>query len=177
MSTNPLTVTAPEGVPFIDFEREFDAPVAAVFRAHAEPDLLVQWLGPRGYEMKIDHFEFRTGGGYRYIHTGDDGQEYAFNGVFHTVRPNDFAIQTFEFEGFPDVVSIESMTFEDLGGGAPGSAATASIRPRRPATGWSPAAWSPAWPRVTTALTSYWSVSLRNRRLRSELDEPAFGRH
>ncbi len=37
--------------------------------------------------------------------------------MFHTVRPNDFAIQTFEFEGFPDVVSIESMTFEDLGGG------------------------------------------------------------
>ena len=116
MSTNPLTVTAPEGVPFIDWEREFDAPVAAVFRAHAEPDLLVQWLGPRGYEMKLEHYDFRTGGGYRYLHTGDDGEEYAFNGVFHTVRPNEFAIQTFEFEGFPDVVSIESMTFEDLGG-------------------------------------------------------------
>ena len=117
MSTNPLTVTAPDGVPFIDFEREFDAPVAAVFRAHAEPELLTQWLGPRGYEMKIDHYEFRTGGGYRYLHTDQNGEAYAFNGVFHTVRPNEFAIQTFEFEGFPDVVSIESMTFEDLGGG------------------------------------------------------------
>ena len=117
MSTNPLTVTAPEGVPFIDFEREFDAPVDAVFRAHAEPELLTQWLGPRGYEMKIDHYDFRTGGGYRYIHTDQNGEAYAFNGVFHTVRPNEFAIQTFEFEGFPDVVSIESMTFEDLGGG------------------------------------------------------------
>ena len=68
MTTNPLTVTAPEGVPFIDFEREFDAPVEAVFRAHAEPDLIKQWLGPHGYEMKIEHYDFRTGGGYRYVH-------------------------------------------------------------------------------------------------------------
>jgi uncharacterized protein YndB with AHSA1/START domain len=115
--TNPVTITAPEGVPFIDIEREFDAPVAAVFRAHAEPDLIKQWLGPNGYEMDIDHFDFTSGGGYRYIHRNPAGEEYAFNGVFHVVRDNDFAIQTFEFEGFPDVVSIESLTFEDLGGG------------------------------------------------------------
>ncbi len=115
--TNPVTITAPEGVPFIDIEREFDAPVAAVFRAHAEPDLIKQWLGPNGYEMDIEHFDFTSGGGYRYIHRNPEGQEFAFNGVFHVVRENDFAIQTFEFEGFPDVVSIESLTFEDLGGG------------------------------------------------------------
>ena len=115
--TNPVTITAPEGVPFIDIERVFDAPVAAVFRAHAEPDLIKQWLGPNGYEMDIDHFDFTSGGGYRYIHRNPTGEEYAFNGVFHVVRENDFAIQTFEFEGFPDVVSIESLTFEDMGGG------------------------------------------------------------
>ena len=115
--TNPVTITAPEGVPFIDISREFDAPVAAVFRAHAEPDLLKQWMGPNGYEMDIDHFDFTSGGGYRYIHRNPTGEEYAFNGVFHVVRENDFAIQTFEFDGFPDVVSIESLTFEDLGAG------------------------------------------------------------
>ncbi|MET1043918.1 MAG: SRPBCC family protein [Microbacteriaceae bacterium] len=114
--TNALTVTAPEGVPFIDFEREFDAPVSAVFRAYEDPELIKQWLGPDGYEVQIERFDFRTGGGYRYIHRGPDG-EYAFNGVFHVVRENDFAIQTFEFEGFPDVVSIEAITFEDLGNG------------------------------------------------------------
>ncbi len=74
MTTNPLTVTAPEGVPFIDFEREFDAPVESVFRAHAEPDLVKQWLGPRGYEMKIEHYDFRTGGGYRYVHSNPAGE-------------------------------------------------------------------------------------------------------
>ena len=115
--TNPVTITAPEGVPFIEFTREFDAPVTAVFRAHAEPDLIKQWLGPNGYEMDIERYDFRTGGGYRYIHRDGKGGEFAFNGVFHVVRENDFAIQTFEFEGFPDVVAIESITFEDLGGG------------------------------------------------------------
>jgi len=115
--TNPVTITAPEGVPFIDIERVFDAPVAAVFRAHAEPDLIKQWLGPNGYEMDIERYDFTSGGGYRYVHRNPEGQEFAFNGVFHVVRENDFAIQTFEFEGFPDVVSIESLTFEDLGGG------------------------------------------------------------
>ena len=115
--TNPVTITAPEGVPFIDISREFDAPVAAVFRAHAEPDLIKQWLGPNGYEMDIERYDFTSGGGYRYVHRNPEGQEFAFNGVFHVVRENDFAIQTFEFEGFPDVVSIESLTFEDMGGG------------------------------------------------------------
>ena len=115
--TNPVTITAPEGVPFIDIEREFDAPVAAVFRAHAEPDLIKQWLGPNGYEMDIERYDFTSGGGYRYVHRNAEGQEFAFNGVFHVVRENDFAIQTFEFDGFPDVVSIESLTFQDLGNG------------------------------------------------------------
>lgn len=112
--SNSLSVTVPEGLPFIDFEREFEAPVTAVFEAHRDPELLKQWLGPRDYEMVIERYDFRTGGGYRYLHRDGQGGEYAFNGVFHVVRENEFAIQTFEFEGFPDVVSIESLTFEDL---------------------------------------------------------------
>ena len=115
--TNPLKLSVPEGLPFIDFEREFDFPVADVFRAHKEPDLIAQWLGPRGLKMEMDHYDFRSGGTYRYIHTGPDGVAYEFTGVFHTVRENEFALQTFEFGGYPDVVSLEFMTFEDLGGG------------------------------------------------------------
>ncbi len=114
--SNPVTINAPEGVPFVEIVREFDAPVQAVYRAHEDPDLVKQWLGPHGYEMKIDEYEFRTGGRYRYIHRDGDN-EYAFNGVFHVTRPNELVVQTFEFEGMPDVVSLESLTFEDLGGG------------------------------------------------------------
>jgi uncharacterized protein YndB with AHSA1/START domain len=114
---HPVTITAPEGVPFIDIVREFDAPVAAVFRAHSEPDLVKQWLGPNGYEMDIDRWDFTSGGGYRYVHKDDKCGEYGFRGVFHVVRENEFAIQTFEFDGYPDVVALESLTFSDLGNG------------------------------------------------------------
>ena len=115
--SNALRVTAPEGLPYVEFVREFDAPVEKVFRAHKDPDLYKRWVGPRGYEMDLLEYDFSTGGGYRYVHKDGQGGEYAFRGVFHVVRDNDFAIQTFEFEGFPDVVSIESMKFEDLGNG------------------------------------------------------------
>lgn len=116
-TTHPTTVTVPEGLPFIEIQRDFDAPVEAVFRAHRDPDLIKQWLGPRGLQMEIDTYDFTTGGRYRYIHRNDKGEEYPFNGVFHVVRENELAIQTFEFEQFPDVVSIETLRFEDLGNG------------------------------------------------------------
>ncbi|MCD2441507.1 SRPBCC family protein [Agromyces sp. SYSU K20354] len=115
--TNPVTITAPEGLPFIDIEREIDAPVAAVFNAHRDPELITQWLGPNGYEMNVERWDFVSQGGYRYVHTNAEGESFAFRGTFHTVRENEFAIQTFEFEGYPDVVAIEAMTFEDLGDG------------------------------------------------------------
>ncbi|MFC5503475.1 SRPBCC family protein [Lysinimonas soli] len=114
--TNPVTITAPAGLPFIDIEREFDAPVAAVFGAHRDPALYAQWIGPRGYRTELEHFDFTTGGGYRFISTTPDGQTAAFHGVFHVVRENEFAIQTFEYEGVPDVVSIESLTLTPLPG-------------------------------------------------------------
>ena len=115
--TNPLKVSVPEGLPFIDYEREFDFPVADVFRAHKDPELIARWLGPRGLKMEIDHYDFRSGGSFRYTHTAPDGSTYGFRGVFHTVRENEFAVQTFEFDGYPDAVSIEFLTLEDLGGG------------------------------------------------------------
>lgn len=115
--SNPTTITIPDGMPFIAISREFDAPVDALFRAHKEPELIKQWLGPNGYDMEIECFDFSTGGRYRYVHVDPEGNRYAFNGVFHVVRENEFAIQTFEFEGYPDVVSIEALTFVDLGDG------------------------------------------------------------
>lgn len=115
--SNALTLDVPAGMPWIDFTREFDAPVGAVFNAHRDPDLVSQWLGPRGYEMVVERWDFTTGGGYRYVHRNPDGMEFGFRGTFHTVRENELAIQTFEYDGAPDEVSIDFMWFEDLGGG------------------------------------------------------------
>jgi uncharacterized protein YndB with AHSA1/START domain len=96
--------------------REFDAPPEQVFRAHAEPELVAQWLAAWNIEMRIAHFDFRTGGAYRYLHAGD-GQEHGFYGSFHEVRPDELIVQTFTFEGVPDGVALERILFEDAGNG------------------------------------------------------------
>ena len=115
--SNSLHVDAPTGVPFIDITREFDAPVARVFEAHAKPELVAQWMGPLEQEMDISEWDFTSGGRWSYVSAGPDGVEHAFRGMFHTVRQDEFAIQTFEYLGFPDVVAIESVTFEEADAG------------------------------------------------------------
>ena len=115
MSTNPTHITAPVGTPFIEVVREFDAAIGLVFRASTDPDLVSQWLGPRELTMRVVEFDARAGGRYRYVHTASDGAEYAFHGVFHTVTEA-LIIQTFEFEGAPGSVSLETRTLDDIGG-------------------------------------------------------------
>jgi uncharacterized protein YndB with AHSA1/START domain/dihydrofolate reductase len=113
---NPTTVRAQPGTPFIEVVREFAAAPAKVFRASTDAELVARWLGPREMEMRIIEYDVRSGGSYRYVHRDPQGNEYTFRGVFHTVTPHSRIIQTFEWEGEPDVVSVDSMTYEDLGG-------------------------------------------------------------
>ena len=109
-------IVADPEVPLVRITREFDAPPEKVFRAHTDPELVVQWQGPSGLEARVDHWDCRTGGSDRYVHT-QDGAEYGFHGCFHEVRPNELIVQTFTFEGVPDGVALEKLRFEDLGNG------------------------------------------------------------
>ncbi len=116
MSTHETEIVADPAVPLVRITRVFDAPPEMVFRAHTDPELLVQWLGPRDLVMTVDHYDCRTGGSYRYVHSrGDD--EFGFHGSFHEVRPSELIVQTFCFEGFPDSVALERLTLGDLGDG------------------------------------------------------------
>jgi len=126
-TTHPDTqIIVDPDVPLVRIIREFDAPPAKVFRAHVDPALLVQWMGPRDLTMEIDHYDCRTGGSYRYIHRRGD-EEYAFRGCFHELRENQLIIQTFTFEGFPDSVALERLELEDLGNGRTRLTATSLV--------------------------------------------------
>jgi uncharacterized protein YndB with AHSA1/START domain len=114
--TRQTEITADPKVPLIRIVREFDAPPEKVFRAHTDPELLVQWLGPREHQMQIDHFDCRNGGSFRYF-SEKDGETYRFRGCFHDVRPSELIVQTFTFEGQPDGVALERLVLEDLGDG------------------------------------------------------------
>jgi uncharacterized protein YndB with AHSA1/START domain len=124
--THETEIIADPDVPLVRIIREFDAPPEKVFRAHTDPELLVQWLGPRNTAMTVDHFDCRTGGSYRYVHTSD-GEEYGFRGCFHEIRPAELIVQTFTFEGFPDGVALEKLVLEDLGDGRTRLTATSLV--------------------------------------------------
>jgi uncharacterized protein YndB with AHSA1/START domain len=112
---NELKITAEPGVPQVLTERAFDAPADLIYRAFTEQDLITQWLGPHGYEMKVERYDLRDGGSWRYIHTDPSGNEFAFHGVFHGDPSLDGIVQTFEFEGAPGNVQMDTVTFESDG--------------------------------------------------------------
>lgn len=115
-SRNSTQIEALEDVPAIRITRDFDAPVDRVFRAWVDKDLFVRWVGPRSIDTTIDEWDARTGGSWRYT-SRRDGEQWGFYGSFHEVRPHERLVQTFTWDGAPDDVSLETMTFEDLGDG------------------------------------------------------------
>jgi uncharacterized protein YndB with AHSA1/START domain len=118
-STDPhgTTIEADPNLPTITIVRDFDAPADKVYRAWTDPELVVQWLGPNSTEMKIDRWTATTGGNYRYTHWQGGEEVAAFFGSFHEARPGERLVQTFTWEGMPDGVSLDTMTFTDLGDG------------------------------------------------------------
>lgn len=114
MST-PAQIAADADVPAIRVTRDFRATVAQLFRAHTEADLFARWVGPDSLTTTIDYWDARDGGSWRYVAARGD-ERFAFRGCFHTVRP-DRIVQTFTWEAEPDGVSLETLTFTDLGDG------------------------------------------------------------
>ena len=101
----------------IHVERIFDAPRERVFAAYTDPELIPQWWGARDTTTIVDQMEPRTGGTWRFVMRSEDGSETAFRGVYREVTPPERVVQTFEWEGMPGHVSIETAVFEDLGDG------------------------------------------------------------
>jgi uncharacterized protein YndB with AHSA1/START domain len=113
--THPTTITADPGLPFVDVTRDFDASPAAVFRAHTDPDLYGQWLGPRGTPMHIVALDARAGGRWQYDFEGN-GMQMSFFGVFHAVDRDTRLIQTFEFSLAPGQVGLSTSHFDPVDG-------------------------------------------------------------
>jgi uncharacterized protein YndB with AHSA1/START domain len=97
-------------------ERVFDAPRALVFKAYTDPALIPQWWGPRRYTTTIDRLDLQPGGAWRFIQRGPDGEEHAFNGEYREVVPPERLVSTFEYEGMPGHVLLDTATFEELDG-------------------------------------------------------------
>jgi uncharacterized protein YndB with AHSA1/START domain len=93
-------------------ERIFDAPRERVWRALTDPKLVAQWWG-RGNKLVIERLEVERGGHWRFVeHTA--GGVFGFEGRFREVTPPERLEQTFEWDGQPGHVVINTTTLESL---------------------------------------------------------------
>ena len=99
----------------IRIERIFNAPRDRVWRAYTEPELVKQWWG-RGNKLVIERLEVERGGHWRFVEHSSEGQ-HGFEGRFSEVTPPERLVMTFEWDGMPGHVSLDTMTLEDLGDG------------------------------------------------------------
>jgi uncharacterized protein YndB with AHSA1/START domain len=113
-SQQTATVTTPADRE-IHVERIFDAPRDRVFAAFTDPELIPQWWGPHDTTTIVDQMDVRAGGSWRFVSRDADGSETAFRGVYREVSAPERIVQTFEWEGMPGHISVETATFEDLG--------------------------------------------------------------
>ena len=115
-TTHETEIVIDPDVPLVRITREFDAPPDQVFRAHVDPELFARWNGPVYLSTRLDQWDVRTGGSYRYVMEAD-GDEHEFYGCFHEVRPNELLVQTFTYAPMPDGIALEKLRFIDLGDG------------------------------------------------------------
>ncbi len=114
MTARTTHILAEPGKQEILITREFDAPRELVFKACSDPQLLVQWWGPRYLSTHVDKMDVRPGGQWRFLNRDAQGNEYAFHGVYHEVLAPERIIDTFEFEGLSETghVALETMKLE-----------------------------------------------------------------
>ncbi len=116
-STRSIDVVAEPGRQDVVITRVFDAPRDLVYAAYTDPAHVADWWGPEQYTTVVEEMDVRPGGRWRYVQRGPDGAEFGFHGVYHLVSPPEQLVYTFEFEGVPGHVVMETIRFEDLGDG------------------------------------------------------------
>jgi uncharacterized protein YndB with AHSA1/START domain len=113
--SSALKVTTPTEREIV-MTRVFDAPRDLVFEAHSSCEHMSNWWGPRAYKFVSCEFDFRPGGTWRIVHGGPDGEEYGFRGEFREIVRPERIVWTFEFEGMPGHVSVETLTLDEHDG-------------------------------------------------------------
>lgn len=94
----------------------FDAHRELVFKTYTDPNLLPEWWGLKDFKTTVDQMDLKMGGIWRFVQSDAEGNEFAFHGVYHEIKEPERVIFTFEFEGTPGHVSLETVTFEDVDG-------------------------------------------------------------
>src|ERR1700739_973403 len=108
-------INAEDGKQEMIITREFDLPVELLFKAHATPQLLEQWMSNPYSTAKVLKYEGKKHGSYQFESTDANGKVvFRSNGVIHEFIANKKIIRTFEMENAPYGVQFEIYEFEKL---------------------------------------------------------------
>jgi uncharacterized protein YndB with AHSA1/START domain len=110
------TFTAEPGKQEVVMTSSFDAPCEVVYKVISDPQLIPQWWGPADLTTTVEIMELKVGGRWHFVQRDPAGKAYAFHGVYHTVDPSERLVYTFEYEGAPGHVILETLTFEGNSG-------------------------------------------------------------
>lgn len=110
-----ITVTLPSDREVV-ITRVFDAPRDLVFKAFTDPKLIPHWWGPRKYKTTVDKMDVRPGGAWRFVHRDEESNEHGFRGVYREIIPPERLVYTFEWEGLPGHILVETVTLEERDG-------------------------------------------------------------
>jgi uncharacterized protein YndB with AHSA1/START domain len=114
---NDLTrIIAEPGKQELIISRVFDAPRELVFKAYTDPKRIPHWWGPKRFTTTVKKMDVKPGGSWRFVQRDADGNAYAFHGVYHDILSPSLIVATFEFEGMPGHVQLETAVFEEHGG-------------------------------------------------------------
>jgi uncharacterized protein YndB with AHSA1/START domain len=111
-----IIFTAEPGKQEVVITSTFEAPCEVVFKVYSDPKLIPQWWGPSNLTTTVDMMELKPGGRWRFVQRDEAGNTYAFRGVYHTVDPSERLVYTFEYEGTPGHVILETLTFDGHSG-------------------------------------------------------------
>ncbi|MHB9032525.1 MAG: SRPBCC domain-containing protein [Anaerolineae bacterium] len=87
-----------------------------VFEALTDPSLIPQWWGPARYKTVVEHMDVRPGGSWRFVQYDSDGREEAFRGEYRQVAFPEKLVYSFEYEGMPGHIAIETISLKEVDG-------------------------------------------------------------
>ena len=96
--------------------REFDATIELVFDVLTSPQHVSKTVAPFGEEVTKCSIDLRVGGKYHFVFVTDDGTECSFRGTFLEVEPPTRTVETWQFEGWPDVQAVETQDLLEANG-------------------------------------------------------------
>ncbi len=98
------------------FTRVFDAPRELMWKLWTEREHIGKWWGPKGFTLPGCEMDFRTGGAYRFVMRGPDGQDNPFHGVYREIVRNERIVFTAILDNLPGHELLTTVTFADEGG-------------------------------------------------------------